>query len=475
MHAFLHVTVAGLLQMGHAMTDLSWLVAAFENRKPVPGDFTLAAIFVIAVVIAASCIGWALLERRRTIKTHDEMCRRLQGAQSQIRFREALLGAGGEAIAVLGVDMMAPQSYRGGGALLESCLAGPDAAVLAQKMDALLEHGTSFALTVRTANRPSIAVRGGPIGSRAAVFFRQEEGRLDSAIDLRAEQAETRLRHEINANADVMNHIPVAAAVFSADGRLCRYNAACAEFWGVDCGWLDARPTLGEILDRLRELRRLPEQRDFAAWKKQHVDLLQSAERRIDAFWHLPDGRSYRMRARPHLKGGIFMTFENVSEQLRLEAALKERISVQRAVLEAMEDAIAVFGADGRLKANNTAFASLWHLEVSDVANEPHLGGIVRLAAERLGRFTLWDIVSAGVTAGEPERYVEWSKTERVEGKLIALSLARLPDGSTMVSFRDDTEVERFEQGLKEHPDMAPSLAAKAELLRPQSLRIVPL
>lgn len=452
MHVFLHTTVDALLGMGRAMNALSSLLAALMHRKPLPGDFTVTAVLVILAVIAVSSVAWALIEHMRSLRSHESMRRNLESSQGQVRFREAMLSAAGEAIAVLGADLMSPQSYRGGGAMLEACLAGPDAGVLAQKIEALLENGTAFALTVRTANRPQVAVRGRPVGSRAVLFFRMDEGRLDSAVDLRAEKAEGRLRREIEADMDVLNHLPVATAVFAADGKLVRFNRACVEFWGVDQAWLDGRPTLGEVFDRLRELRRLPEQRDFAAWKKQHADLLNGEGRGIDAFWHLPDGKSYRVQARRHLKGGLFMTFEDLSEQLRLEAALKERQGVERAMLEAMDDAIAVFGADGKLKANNAAFAALWRLEDGELAGEPHLAVLSRLANGRLGHSTLWDILSNGVTSNEPERYGEWSKAERVAGKLLSLALTRLPDGATMASFKDDTDLERFEEGLKEPP-----------------------
>ena len=56
-------------------------------------------------------------------------------------------------------------------------------------------------------------------------------------------------------------------AIFDRAKRLVFHNAAYRALWSLDPGFLDSRPIDGEILDRLRAERRLPEQADFRAWK----------------------------------------------------------------------------------------------------------------------------------------------------------------------------------------------------------------
>ena len=43
-----------------------------------------------------------------------------------------------------------------------------------------------------------------------------------------------------------------------------------------------------------------------------------------------------------------------------------------------------------------------------------------------------------------PERFGEWSKTKRADGRTLSLSLSRLPNGSTVVAFTDITDLEEF-------------------------------
>jgi hypothetical protein len=50
------------------------------------------------------------------------------------------------------------------------------------------------------------------------------------------------------------------------------------------------------------------------------------------------------------------------------------------------------------------------------------------------------------VSAAAPERAGEWAKAKRADGRVISLALSRLPNGATMASFTDLTDLEKFHQ-----------------------------
>jgi len=58
----------------------------------------------------------------------------------------------------------------------------------------------------------------------------------------------------------------------------------------------------------------------------------------------------------------------------------------------------------------------------------------------------IWSIVASGVSAAAPERFGEWGKAKRADGRIISLALSRLPNGATMASFADITDLEKFHQ-----------------------------
>ena len=244
-------------------------------------------------------------------------------------------------------------------------------------------------------------------------------------------------------------------AVFGADKRLTACNKAYQRMWSLTEEWLDTHPTLGEILDRLREERRLPEQHDFAAWKRDQLQLFDGDSGQVDETWHLPGGGSVRVKTYPTLLCGVAYLFEDISERLSLQVSYNMLAQMQRATLNTVEDGMAVFGPDGRLKLHNDAFARLWQLSESELSGEPHLTKVAELCVARTGHDGIWNIVAEGANSAEPARYSEWGKVTRSDGRILSLSLSRLPLGATLVIFADLTDIKRLESALGEKPSTA--------------------
>ncbi|GAA0579586.1 hypothetical protein GCM10008942_30610 [Rhizomicrobium electricum] len=527
-------------------------VSRLANWLTVLGDdpahhYSLAAVVVTSLLLGLGCSLWAIVTHLRHRSYRASMRAALARAQSDVRFREAMISACPEAIAVLGSDMNAPLSYRGGAGLLQSCLDGPDAPALAAKLEDLLASGTGFAATVRTASFPQVAVRGCAVGSRAAVFFRIDrasdepdhdfaaildalplpiwirnrhlvltwanraflaatgsatlrealltdasldrserdlartasEGRdvtaakryavvngerrslsmdlkrlndrsiAGFAVDTTAlSRAEAQLQLSIDAFGAVLNTLETAVAIFGADQRLVSYNSAYVRMWHLPEAWLDAHPTFSDVLDRLREMRRVPEQRNFAAWKKEHLQQFHEAGQHVLETWHLPTGMSVDVRSVPYLLGGTVYLFRDISERLRMETTHQLLLNTQRALVNTVDQALALFGPDGRLRMHNDAFTKLWQFAERELAGEPHLTKIADLCAARIGRDGIWSMIAAGVNASEPERLGEWGDLARADGKALSLDVTRLPDGATLVTFTDNTDLAQFTETL---------------------------
>jgi PAS domain-containing protein len=215
--------------------------------------------------------------------------------------------------------------------------------------------------------------------------------------------------------------------------------------WGLSGDWLETHPALDDILDRLREIRRLPEQRDYSAWKKDHLRVFDAGHQHIEETWHAPNGTSVDMKTYPYLLGGVVYLFNDISERLRSEAAYNMLAQIQRATINTVEEGIAVFGLDGRLKLHNDAFARLWRLENEELDGEPHLTRVADLCVARTGPDGIWNMISTGVNANEPTRFGEWGNVSRADGRVLSLALSRLPLGATLVTFADVTDALRFD------------------------------
>jgi len=264
-----------------------------------------------------------------------------------------------------------------------------------------------------------------------------------------------RVRSDGDADVHALNSLPLAVAIFGSDRRLAFCNRSYARLWGLEKDWLVRRPTAGEILDRLRELRRLPEQSDFATWKRDRLKLFDDSGHASEELWHLPNGTTVRVTSRSRPAGGLLYMLEDVTDRLRQESAYNALIKVQQATLNMLQEAVAVFGTDGRLRLHNAAFAQLWQLDEQDLQGAPHLNGIAESCTARFGEQAIWEIISSSVTAASPKELDGSIGVKRRDGRIVSLSLARLPDGAVLVTFTDITDHMRLESVLREAPTAA--------------------
>jgi PAS domain-containing protein len=375
-----------------------------------------------ALSFAASVIGacWVFWFKRRLRDAGIRIGTEKARYEAMAAFHDALLDNGMQGIVV---DPGPGQSYFGSGkALFERVLEGADAPQILEALDALVRNGTAFYRPARV-DGGILALRGAPVGKRAVLYIGEQVARHD--------------------DAHMIDHLPLAIATFDPGRKLVCYNAAYAELWDLPRAWLDTNPSLGAILNRLRERRLIPEQRNFSEWKKSQIEAPAAGEAREET-WHLPSGKSVRLVIRAQGDGGLFLLCEDISEQLKLESSLNLMTQVQKATLDTLDEGVAIFGANGRLVLHNALFAKMWRLTESDLTGQPHLSEIAGLCAVRIGQDGIWGIIASGVNSASPERFGEWGKARRADGRTISLALARLPNGATLASFADLTDVEEF-------------------------------
>jgi PAS domain-containing protein len=358
------------------------------------------------------------------------------------RFYESLIEHSGQIAIVLGLDSNAPISFGGGSTVLKDCLNSPHATDIACALDALLKSGTAFEKRLRTRDGRSIKARGVPVGRRVVVYFQVENPVARAELD----QARETL-------CEVIQTITLGIAILDSRQRLVLYNNSYAALWGLPKSWLDTRPSLSAIYDRLRDAGKLPQQRDFMGWKQKQLEHTFGAAQDAGAIWHLPGNMTLRIQTHPVSPGGRLLVFEDISENLTLETSLNLLLQVQKATIDALDDGAAIFGPHGRLLMHNEIFAGLWNLPESKLSAGPHLAEIAALCAPRYGSDDVWGEISDCVNSSEPDRQQRWKSIRRSDGRIFSLSMTRLPNGATIALFTDLTDLERFEAVQSEAKD----------------------
>ncbi|MBL4906806.1 MAG: PAS domain-containing protein, partial [Sneathiella sp.] len=89
----------------------------------------------------------------------------------------------------------------------------------------------------------------------------------------REEEMVAQMKTHMEGQADVLENITTAIAIYGPDQRLSFYNQTYVKLWKMKNAFLQEKPTFLEVVDKQRELRRLPEQVDFSAYKKKRKAL----------------------------------------------------------------------------------------------------------------------------------------------------------------------------------------------------------
>ena len=313
------------------------------------------------------------------------------------------------------------------------------------------------------ADRDELARRraaGGPYAARVAAVVAGARRMLDVtesatpagsagiAIDIsELDRVRNDLQRQMEAHARTLDQLPTAVAIFDGKQRLAFHNAAYRQLWDLDQAFLDSAPSDGEILDRLRAARKLPEQADFRSWKAGLLSAYRAVEPQ-ESWWHLPDRRTLRVIANPNPQGGLTYLFDDVTERVHLEALYNSLIRVQRETLDALNEGVAVFGTDARLKLSNRAFADMWRLEAQAIADQPHIDRFIREARGLAPRDQPWIEIHGAVTGLPETRTGMACRLERRDGSVIDCNAQPLPDGATLLTFVDVTASVNVERAL---------------------------
>ncbi|MFN4281691.1 MAG: ATP-binding protein [Alphaproteobacteria bacterium] len=271
------------------------------------------------------------------------------------------------------------------------------------------------------------------------------------AVDRTAtEETRAELARHIAAHADVLEKLGTAIVIYGPDTRVLFANSAFSHLWGLEEDWVASAPTHGALLEELRARRRLPEQADFQAYKKERLALYTSLIEPREELLYLPDERVLRTVIYPHPLGGLLYTIEDVTDRLTLERSYNTLIAVQRETLDNLHAAVAVFGADGRLKLHNNAFANMWKLPAAFLAGEPRVADIVEAAKEQFPHEGEWDGYKKLLASRATDHVARGGVFRRSDGTVLDYNSVPLPDGATMFSYLDVTDSANVERALRE-------------------------
>ena len=262
--------------------------------------------------------------------------------------------------------------------------------------------------------------------------------RLMHALSLDAViRAKDSLRTLLQTLTKSFAFLPTGLAIFDRQGQLTLFNPSLMDMTGLDGAWLSRRPQMTEFFDALRDRRRMPEPRDYKAWRASLSDMGHGeGSRTYVETWTLPTGITYRVTARPQGDGAITLMLEDISADVSAQRSQKDAQGLMRDVLDVMDEGMVVFDADGRRIATNAAAEEIWLGAHADRQLPNTLDGCIAFWKTLTRPSPLWGEVRDVLRNPDVER-VAWSAPlSRIGGgDELGLRIAALPGRRLAIGF----------------------------------------
>jgi PAS domain-containing protein len=252
----------------------------------------------------------------------------------------------------------------------------------------------------------------------------------------KAVQAETALREFMQTLTKTFADLPIGLAIFDRSRCLQMFNPALADLTTLAPELLISRPSLNGFLDAMRAKAMIPEPRDYRSWRRQLARLEEEATMGLfEETWSLPGGQTYRVIGRPHPNGALAFMFEDISNEMSRTRRYRADLELGQSVIDAVEDAVAVFSQGGQLVMSNHAYAQLWQHDPQVLLSEASIATLCAWWRDNAAPTLLWDDATDFVTSAADR--TPWEGEVRfLDGRQVICRFRPLTGGATLITFR---------------------------------------
>ncbi|BBC72872.1 two-component sensor histidine kinase [Altererythrobacter sp. B11] len=277
-----------------------------------------------------------------------------------------------------------------------------------------------------------------------------KEGVAGYAFDIEEMEEQSRaFRAFREAQRSMLDLLSIGVAQFDTDRRLAFANQPFRRLFALPGTTLLDPPDFDRFLDIARDAGRLPETRDFPAWRKELGAWFAKGDATEDA-WTLHDGMHLRIVAQPMPDGGLVLVAEDRSEQLALSAMRDTLLRTRTATFDSLFESLAVFAPDGRMQLWNRRFPEIWGVPEEFLDEHPRVDDLLERIAVRLKRPGQRSAIGEVVRAATLDRRQRGGRVELSDGRTLEFAGVPLPDGNGLLTVLDVTDSKKAEDALRE-------------------------
>ena len=276
------------------------------------------------------------------------------------------------------------------------------------------------------------------------------EGIAGYAVDIEEMEEQAReFRAFREAQRSMLDQLSIGVAQFDGQQRMTFANQPFHRVFSLPPGVVSERIRFDQMLMIARENGRIPEVRDFPAWRKELGEWFQIDEPR-EFDWPLPDSTHLRVVAQPLPDGGLVLIAEDRTEQLALSATRDTLLRTRTATFDSLFEALAVFAPDGHLELWNRGFPMAWGLEGEVVDQHPQAEKLLEAIAPQLADPKLVGEIGQTIRSATLDRKNRDGRVELADGRTLTYAGVPLPDGNGLLTVLDVTASQQAEEALRE-------------------------
>ncbi|WP_374528798.1 PAS-domain containing protein [Novosphingobium sp.] len=277
-----------------------------------------------------------------------------------------------------------------------------------------------------------------------------EEGIAGYAVDVEEmEEVSRDFRAFRDAQRAMLDQLSAGVAQFDAKRQLTFANQPFQRIFALKPAVMLDPPPFERLLDMARDAGRVPEARDFPAWRRERAGWFMSSSAQEEA-WTLADGTHLRVVAQPLPDGGMMLIAEDRTEQLRLSAVRDTLLRTRTATFDSLFESVAVFAPDGRMQLWNRRFAADWGLEEDFLDTHPRIEALLDRITRKLAKPVKAKAVGDAVRAATLDRKQTGGRVVLADGRSLEYAGVPLPDGNGLLTVLDITDSQKAEEALRE-------------------------
>ena len=227
----------------------------------------------------------------------------------------------------------------------------------------------------------------------------------------------------------ILNKLNIAFIIINKNYNLDKYSDAFLNTFNIQSEIISQKVSFDDILEYMYENRSLPEYISLKEIKNNFLNLLKTDSSMQSEMWHMPDGKILNLKIYK-IEESVVVVFEDITNELNLEAKYKSLLAVYNEIIERSNDAVLIISTDHRIKQCSKSCEDLLNINIKNI-----LGSHIK---DWIENFSSYNKIISWKELSIASIELRSNKCEYLElknGKTLLYEYAPLPNGWHMIKF----------------------------------------